>query len=157
MKKVLMIAALAIATPAVITSTTSCGSMSKTAGAVNAVSKIGNIAATASEISGVLGQTLGLDQAQKSSVTGVFNDYISGTNGIASLANTASYASKLSSLNTGVLGKLKGIFTAAQYAKMLELGGNKSGGIGSLLGGLTGGNSLSTGAASVLGGLLLNN
>ena len=123
---------------------------------VKTVQKISNVAATAKEISGVLGKTLGLDLTQNNKLTNIFTKHITGTNGIASLANSnmASYASKLMGINTSTMGSLKTLLTAAQYAKLLGLGGSK-GTTSSLLGAMTGGNNLSSGAASVLSSLLL--
>lgn len=157
MKKIVLIAALSLATPVALTSMTSCGIMNKASNTIHAVNKISNIMGTANELTGVLGSTLGLDGAQKSSLTGLLGDYMTGTNQINSLlgTNKSSYLTQLGSLNTGLMGKLKGIMTLSQYAKFLNLGGKKKS-AKSLLGNLTGGNSLSNDAQSVLTGLLFN-
>lgn len=138
----------------VMTSVNSCSSLQGASG-FQGISKIANIAATASEIANVLGPTLGLNTSQKSATSSIISDYIGGTNNIASLFNTdkKSYLSQLTSLNSGTLGKLKTVFTAAQYAKLLGLGGKKSS-ASSLVSNLSGGNTLSSGAVSVLTGLL---
>src|SRR5690606_30231952 len=97
-----------------------------------------------------------LDNAQKSSLTGIFTDYITGTNSINSLANSnmSQYAAKLAGLNTETLGKMNGIMNAAQYAKLLGLGGSSKSST-SLLKNLVGGQDLTPDAMSVLAGLLL--
>src|SRR5699024_4905496 len=114
-------------------------------------------ASTAKQIANVLGINLGLSNNQQSSVTDILSNYIKGTNGIASLANTnkASYAKKLTSLNKGALGKINDVLTVAQYAKLLGIGG-KSPSNKSLLRGFKGSDNLSSSAVNVLSGLLLN-
>lgn len=154
MKKILVVG-LAVASLSFLT--TSCGStssMSKTGSTLQTIQTVSNVVNTAQEISNVLSGTLGMDNKQKSSLTGLLTDYITGTNSIAGLAktNVKDYGVKLAGLNTGTLGKLKNIMTAAQYAKMLGLGKSKNS--ISLLGGLTGGNNLSKDAVNVLSGLL---
>lgn len=133
----------------------SCGTTNSIGNTIQTVKKINDIAGTARNLSGVLSSTLGLDNAQKSSMTGILTDYITGTNGISSLAssNINDYARKLSGLNTNTLGKLKGLMTIAQYSKLLGLGG-KSKSTDSLVKNLIGGSDLSTDALSVLSGLL---
>lgn len=159
MKKLIMAAFLLTGAPALMTSMSSCSTTQSLGGGntIQTVEKVANVLATAKEISGVLGNTLGLNNNQQSSLTNVFSNYIGGTNGIASLANTnmKSYTQKLTSLNKGTLGKISNILTVAQYAKLLGIGG-KGASKTSLLSGLTGGSSLSSGATSVLSGLLLN-
>lgn len=148
MKKVFVIAALALGTPAMVASVSSCSVVKS----LNTVKQISNIAGTAGEIANALGGTLGLSSGQKSSLTGIFSDYITGTNGIAGLSG-GKYLKQLGSLNSGTMGKLQGLLTAAQYMKLLNLGGGKSN-TSSLLSNL--GGNLSGEAASVLSGLLLN-
>jgi hypothetical protein len=158
MKKLILAAFLLAGAPALMTSMSSCSTTQSLGGnTFQTVEKVANVLATAKEISGVLGNTLGLNNNQQSSLTNVFSNYIGGTNGIASLAKTnlKSYTQKLTSLNKGALGKMSNILTVAQYAKLLGIGG-KGASKTSLLNGLTGGSSLSSGATSVLSGLLLN-
>lgn len=159
MKKIILAAALILGAPAMMASFSSCSVLNggASSNSIQAIGKVANIANTAQEIAGVLGNTLGLNGKQKTSVTDIFSNYIGNTNGIASLfsSNKSSYAKQLLNLNKGTLGKLNGILTAAQYAKLLGIGGN-SNSLSSLIGGLSGGNSLSSDAQSVLGGLLLN-
>lgn len=159
MKKIILASALILGAPAMMSSFSSCSVLNGAANGntIQAIGKVANIAKTAQEISGILGNTLGLSGQQKNSVTDIFTDYIGNTNGIASLfsSNKSSYAKQLLNLNKGTLGKLNNILTAAQYAKLLGLGG-KSNSLSSLIGGLSGGSSLSNDAKSVLGGLLLN-
>ncbi|MNS57382.1 hypothetical protein D3C72_902660 [compost metagenome] len=158
MKKALFIAAILFGGSSVHTFAQNnlLNTVASAAGAVKTVQKISNVAATAKEISGVLSKTLGLNTAQNGKLMNIFTKHITGTNSISSLANSnmASYASKLLGINTGTLSSLKTLMTAAQYAKLLGLGGSK-GSTSSLLGALSGGNNLSTGAASVLSSLLL--
>lgn len=149
MKKILVVASLAILTPSLVVSTTSC-SIVKT---LNTVNQISNIAGTANEIAGALGVNLGLSGIQKNALSGIFTDYITGTNSIAKLSGNK-YLNQLGNLNSGTMGKLKGALTTAQYLKLLNLGAGKST-ASSLLGNL-GGSSLSSDATSVLSGLLLN-
>ncbi len=151
MKKFFIVASLVLATPVVVTSVSSC-SIVKT---LNTVNQISNIAGTASEISNVLGGTLGLSSGQKGSLTNIFSDYITGTNGIANLSGSK-YLNQLGNLNFGTMGKLQNVLTTAQYLKLLNLGGGKNT-VSSLMNSLTGGGSLSKDATSVLAGLLLNN
>ena len=158
MKKFILASALILSASVLMTSFNSCGVMGGAGGnTIQSIGKIANIAQVAQQIAGVFGNTLGLNGQQKNSVTDIFSDYIGNTNGIAGLFKTdkASYGKKLLDINTGTLGKLKGVFTAAQYAKLLGIGG-KSKNLSSLIGGLSGGNTLSSDAKSVLGGLLLN-
>jgi len=158
MKKIILAATLILGAPVMMASFSSCSVLNAANGnSIQAIGKVANIANTAQEIAGVLGNTLGLNGQQKTSVTDIFTNYIGNTNGIASLfnSNKASYAKQLLNLNKGTLGKLNGILTAAQYAKLLGIGSN-SNSLSSLIGGLSGGNSLSSDAKSVLGGLLLN-
>lgn len=159
MKKWILASVLFLSAPVMMTTTSSCSVLNgnTTGSAIQAVSKVANVAATANEIANVLGNTLGLNKGQKSSVLTIFTDYIGQTNAIASLfkSNKASYAEQLLGLNSGVMGKLNNVLTVAQYTKLLGLGGNGSS-TGSLLNGLVGGKSMSGSAANVLGGLLLN-
>lgn len=158
MKKIILAAALILGTPVMVASFSSCSVLNGANGnTIQAIGKVANIAGTAQEIAGVLGNTLGLNGQQKTSVSDIFTKYIGNTNGIASLfsSNKSSYAKQLLNLNKGTLGKLSGILTAAQYAKLLGIGGNSSS-LGNLISGLSGGNTLSSDAKSVLGGLLLN-
>jgi len=159
MKKLLLAATLLLGAPAMTASLSSCSTLLKGVDVNNLqrIGKVANVIGTANEITGVLGNTLGLNSNQNASLTDVFTNYINNTNDIASLAGMypKSYAKELLGLNKGVLGKLEGILTAAQYAKLLGLGGqgaSKS----SLLDSLTGGRSLSSDATNVLSGLLLN-
>ena len=158
MKKVLIIAALLAGGSNMHTFAQNnlLNTVAAASGAVKTVQKISNVASTAKEISNALSKTLGLDLTQNNKLVNTFTKHITGTNSIASLANSnmASYASKLLGINTGTLNSLKTIMTAAQYAKLLGLGGSK-GTTSSLLGALSGGNNLSSGAASVLSSLLL--
>ncbi len=149
MKKFFIISALALGTPVMVATVSSCSIVKS----LNTVKQISNIAGTAGEISNVLGGTLGLSAGQKSSLTGIFSDYITGTNGIAGLSGNK-YLKQLGGLNSGTMGKLQGLLTSAQYLKLLNLGGGKST-ASSLLSNL-GGGSLSGEATSVLSGLLLN-
>lgn len=149
MRKLFIITALALGTPIMVASVSSCSIVKN----LNTVKQISNIAGTAGEIANALGMNLGLSSGQKSSLTSVFSDYITGTNGIAGLSG-AKYLNQLGSLNSGTMGKLQGLLTSAQYLKLLNLGGGKST-AGSLLGKL-GGSSLSSEATNVLSGLLLN-
>ncbi len=158
MKKFLFVAFLMIATPTVMTSFSSCSTLGGTSGSsIQTISKVANIASTAKQIANVLGVNLGLNNNQKSSITDILSNYISGTNGIASLANSnkASYAKKLTSLNKGTLGKMNDVLTVAQYTKLLGIGG-KNASQKSLLSGLKGSDNLSSSAVNVLSGLLLN-
>lgn len=158
MKKIILASALLLGAPIMMTSVSSCSVLNGGSGnTIQSIAKVANIAKTAGEISNVFGNTLGLNSQQKSSVTDIFTDYIGNTNGIASLfsSNKSSYAKQLLSLNKGTLGKLNNVLTAAQYAKLLGLGG-KGSSLSSLIGGFSGGNALSGDAKSVLGGLLLN-
>lgn len=159
MKKLILASALLLSAPVIMTSTSSCSILNagNSTNAIQAVNKVANVAATAGEIASVLGKTLSLNGSQKSSVLNIFTDYIGQTNGIASLfkSNKTSYAQQLLGINSGVMGKLNGILTVAQYAKLLGLGG-KGSSTTSLLNGLVGGKSMSGSAANVLGGLLLN-
>lgn len=151
--------ALLLSVPVMMTTTSSCSVLNggNTASTIHSINKVANVAATAGEIANVLGKTLGLNGSQKSSVLNIFTDYIGQTNGIASLfnSNKSKYVDQLLGINSGVLGKLNGILTVAQYAKLLGLGG-KGASSGSLLDGLVGGKSMSSNATNVLGGLLLN-
>lgn len=136
---------------------TSCTSTKPISSAVNTIQtiqKVSNIAGTANEISGVLSSTLGMYNNQKTSLTGILTDYITGSNAISGLAKTniKDYGAKLVGLNTGSLGKMKSIMTVAQYTKLLGLGKSKNS--SNMLSNLTGGSSLSNDAKSVLGGLL---
>lgn len=158
MKKIILASVLLLGAPAMMTTVSSCSMMRGANGnAIQTISEVANVAATAKEIANVLGGTLGLNGNQKSSLTSIFSNYIGGTNSIASLAGTnkASYAKQLLSLNKGTLGKLSTILTVEQDARLLGLGG-KGATTSSLLNGLTGGSSLSGSAANVLSGLLLN-
>lgn len=161
MRKIILAAFLFLIAPAVTSSLSSCEISRNAAGnplqAIQTISKVSNILATAKQISGVLGSTLGLGGDQQSTLTDIFSNYIGNTNSIASLAqsNLKSYAKKLTSFNKGTLGKIKNILTVAQYARLLGLGG-KNTSRESLLSGLKGGNTLSSDATSVLSGLLLN-
>jgi hypothetical protein len=149
MKKILIAASLAILTPTFVVSTTSCSVVKS----LKTVNQISNVAGTANEIASALGVNLGLSGVQKNALTGIFTDYITGTNGIANLSGN-SYLNQLGSLNAGTMSKLKSALTTAQYLKLLNLGAGKST-ASSLLGGL-GSSSLSSDATSVLSGLLLN-
>lgn len=153
MKKFLFLPLALFALPIIHTS---CSTTSKITQTIKTVQMVNDIAGTSKNLSGVLSNTLGLDNAQKSSLTGVLTDYITGTNGIHSLASSdiAQYGKKLGALNTNALGKLKGIMTAAQYAKMLGLGGSSKSS-DSFMKNLVGGESLTPSAMSVLSGLLL--
>lgn len=153
MKKLLFVSFALLSVPMIHTS---CGVTNSISQSIKTIQMVNDIAGTAKNISSVLSNTLGLDNAQKSSMTGVITDYITGTNGIHGLASTdiSQYAKKLGSLNTNTLGKLKGIMTAAQYAKMLGLGGSSKSS-DSFLKNLVGGESLTPSAMSVLSGLLL--
>lgn len=157
MKKTTVIPSLLIAAMIVMASVSSCSTQKGLLGKIQTVSKVANVVSTAKQISSVLGGTLNLNGDQKSSVTDIFTDYINGTNNIASLSKNkkGSYLKKLTSLNRGTMGKLKGVFTALQYANLLGLGGKKPS-ISSLIGNLKGGSSLSGSGKSVLSGLLLN-
>ncbi|RQO30347.1 hypothetical protein DBR32_12310 [Taibaiella sp. KBW10] len=157
MKKVILIAVLALfGATASFAQSNILNTVANAAGAVKTVQKIGNVASAAKEISSTLTNTLGLSKLQNSKLVNIFTKHITGTNAISSLANSniTTYAAKLLGLNTGTLGSLKTLLTVSQYAKLLGLGGSSSGG-GSLLNALSGGNNLSTGAASVLGSLLM--
>lgn len=161
MKKMIL-AALLLTSPMMMTSMSSCGVMQGSTGnslgsSIQTISKVANIASTAKEIANILGINLGLKDNQTSSLTNIFSNYIGQTNGIASLAtsNIGSYAKKLTSINKGTLGKINKILTVAQYAKLLGLAGNNSS-QKSLIDGLKGGSSLSGSAVNVLSGLLLN-
>jgi len=153
MKKLLLILSTVFAFTLV---QTSCGTTNNLSNTIKTVQKINNISKTASTLSNVLSNTLDLDNAQKSSLTGIFTDYITGTNSINSLANSnmSQYAAKLAGLNTETLSKMKGIMNAAQYAKLLGLGGSSKSST-SLLKNLVGGQDLTPDAMSVLAGLLL--
>jgi hypothetical protein len=72
---------------------------------------------------GKLTPALGLTAAEKPSVASTVTDYLKSKATIMPLANTdkAAYASKSSSLVSGLGGKLKTILTVAQYAKFLGL------------------------------------
>lgn len=165
MKKLIFLASVVILGSTATFAQTSSSTLNKAANALgtannalNSIGKISNIANTAKELSTTLGSTLGLNTKQKLNVTSILTNYIKSTNGISSLANSnaVAYASKLAGINTSTLGKLKTALTVAQYSKLLGLGGSSSSSTSSLLGGLTGGNKLSSSATSVLAGLLLN-
>jgi hypothetical protein len=67
--------------------------------------------------------SLGLTATQKPAVSTDITDYLKSKAGIMPLANTdkTAYASKSTSLISGLSGKLKTALTAAQYAKFLGL------------------------------------
>lgn len=84
---------------------------------------LSNIGSVKDAIMGKLTPSLGLTAAEKPSVSTQITDYLKSKSEIMPLANTdkTAYASKSSSLISGLGGKLKTILTAAQYAKFLGL------------------------------------
>jgi hypothetical protein len=84
---------------------------------------LNNIGGVKDAIMSKLGPTLGLTPAQKPAVSTDVTDYLKSKANIIPLANTdkTAYASKSSSLISGLSGKLKTALTAAQYAKFLGL------------------------------------
>lgn len=147
MKKLLIVAGLAFAAPAALTS---CG----VAKHLKTVQQISNVSSTANEVARALGINLGLSGKQQSSVAKIFTDYITATNSLTNLKGK-NYLNQLSGLNFDTMGKLKGLMSSAQYLKLLNLGTGKNA-ANTLLGNL-GGTNLSSEATSVLAGLLLNN
>lgn len=153
MKRILVVF---IAFVSINTCLTSCYFMSKQVESTTHVTeKIQDIEGAAKNLSHVLANTLGLDNAQKNSLIRILTNYIIGTNGIHTLSNsnTKDYLTKLNSLNKDTLIHLKGLFTKAQYSKFLSLGGNgKTKDM--LIKNLIGGSELSYESISVLMGLL---
>lgn len=83
----------------------------------------GNYVSQASKIATTLNSALSLTNTQKPQVASIVTDYLKSKAGLSSLAtsNASAYTSKLTSLNSGMLSKMKGVLTAVQYAKLLGL------------------------------------
>jgi hypothetical protein len=84
---------------------------------------LSNIGSVKDAIMGKLTPALALTAVQKPSVSSTITDYLKSKADIMPLANTdkTAYASKSSSLISGLTGKLKTILTVAQYSKFLGL------------------------------------
>jgi len=84
---------------------------------------LSNIGSVKDAIMGKLTPALALTAIQKPSVSSVITNYLKSKAEVMPFANTdkTAYASKSSSLISGLGGKLKTILTAAQYAKFLGL------------------------------------
>jgi hypothetical protein len=84
---------------------------------------LGNISGVKDAIMGKLTPALGLTVLEKPSVASTITDYLKSKASIMPLVNTdkTAYASKSSSLISGLSGKLKTILTVAQYSKFLGL------------------------------------
>lgn len=75
------------------------------------------------DIVGKLTSALALTGDQKPKVSSVVTDFLTKKSQIIPLqtSDNAAYTSKASSLTSNLLGKMKGILTAVQYAKLLGL------------------------------------
>jgi hypothetical protein len=84
---------------------------------------LSNIGGVKDAIMSKLSPKLGLTAAQKPAVSTDVTDYLKSKAEIMPLANTdkPAYASKSSSLVSGLAGKLKTVLTAAQFSKFLGL------------------------------------
>lgn len=136
MKKILLVAFLALGTAQV-----QAQNIGDIANTIQTIQKVNNVASTAKNIANTLKLALGLNKGQGNKLTNIFSSYLKNTNGIANLANSdmATYAAKLAGFNTNTIGQIKGVLTAAQYAKLLGLGNssnNNAGSAASLLSGL---------------------
>lgn len=82
-----------------------------------------NYATQASTIATKLNSVLSLTNTQKPQVASIVTDYLKSKANLSSLAttNASAYTSKLTSLNSGMMGKMKSVLTAVQYAKLLGL------------------------------------
>ncbi|WP_295124636.1 hypothetical protein [uncultured Chitinophaga sp.] len=82
-----------------------------------------DVNSAANAILGKLTPALGLSAAQKPNVLTAVTGFLKDKSGIMGLLNTdkAAYTSKLTGLQNGLFGKLKGILSLAQYTKFLGL------------------------------------
>jgi len=135
MKKILLVAFLALGATQV-----QAQNLGDIANTIQTIQKVNNVASTAKNIANTLKLALGLNKGQNNKLTNIFSSYLKNTNSISNLANSdmAAYGAKLAGFNTNTIGQIKGVLTAAQYAKLLGLGGNNNnaGSAANLLSGL---------------------
>ncbi|NIG54371.1 hypothetical protein [Chitinophaga sp. Cy-1792] len=91
--------------------------------ATGTTSSTGNLSNLTSGIMGQLTPSLGLNNTQQPKVTDLVSGFLKQKAGIMPLqqTNPTEYTSKFKGLQGGLFSKLKGVFTAAQYAKFLGL------------------------------------
>jgi hypothetical protein len=92
-------------------------------GDVSSLASAFDVKSIAGSVMGALTPALGLTQTQQPSVLTQVTSLLTKKKDILPLQATdkASYISKLSALSGGFMTKIKGIITAAQYAKLLGL------------------------------------
>ncbi|MEO5996436.1 MAG: hypothetical protein ABIN89_06895 [Chitinophagaceae bacterium] len=92
-------------------------------GAASAAGSSLDVKSVATSIMGALGPSLGLTDAEKTPVLTEVTSLLTKKKDILPLqmSDNAAYVSKFSALSSGFLGKMKGILTAAKYAKLLGL------------------------------------
>ncbi|RAJ82203.1 hypothetical protein CLV59_104428 [Chitinophaga dinghuensis] len=91
--------------------------------AAAATTTLGNSGGIANNIMGSLTPTLGLNNTQQPKVLDMVSGFLKKKSEITPLqqTNPTAYTSKFSGLQGGLFSKLKGVLTAAQYAKFLGL------------------------------------
>ena len=84
---------------------------------------ITDVAATTSDLMGILKSKLALSDAQSPKITGLLTDFLKSKTGILSLAksNPADYLSKFGGIKGMLFSGLKTALSAAQYTKFLGL------------------------------------
>ena len=84
---------------------------------------ITDVAATTSDLMGILKSKLALSDAQSPKITGLLTDFLKSKTGILSLAksNPADYLSKFGGIQGKLFSGLKAALSAAQYTKFLGL------------------------------------
>lgn len=120
MKKTILTLAIALGAATTFAQTSLTSKLSKAASAATTAS---NYATQASAISTKLNSALALTSTQKPQVASIVTDYLKSKANLSSLATTdaSAYTSKLTSLNSGMMAKMKSVLTAVQYAKLLGL------------------------------------
>lgn len=120
MKKTILTLAIALGAATTFAQTSLTSKLSKAASTATTAS---NYATQASAISTKLNSALALTSTQKPQVASIVTDYLKSKANLSSLATTdaSAYTSKLTSLNSGMMAKMKSVLTAVQYAKLLGL------------------------------------
>ncbi len=120
MKKTILTIAIALGASVTFAQTNVASKLNQAAKTATTAS---NYASQASAISTKLNSVLSLTNTQKPQVASIVTDYLKSKANISSLAttNASAYTSKLTSLNSGMLSKMKSALTAVQYAKLLGL------------------------------------
>jgi hypothetical protein len=132
MKKIILTLAFASITSVTFSQTTIASKINAASSKANttannkitgATTTASNYLSQAKSVSSTLNTALALTSVQKPKVANIVTDYLKNKASISSLANTnaSAYTSKLSTLNSGMLSKMKTTLTAVQYAKLLGL------------------------------------